>query len=242
MKRIIDIIIIIACIVFFVVFILDFSPMEIYRTLVPDSISQTDSLADIGAEVDSLQITEGDPNIKSDDAGNKSTKAGKKTSVKDKTPTDNVTIKPSRSAVKKKTKKRNYPKKRLNEVKMPTTTLRDIDLVVDHETVQKQIQDLQLLIAEEALNHIDELQVKRESLELRLMNFSFQPVGNLDISVKLPEHNKYDELIKYYSKKYNVDPLHLKTIIAVESNYNPKARNPKSSATGLTQIVSGTYK
>ena len=74
------------------------------------------------------------------------------------------------------------------------------------------------------------------------MNFSFQPVGNLDISVKSREHNKYDELIKYYSKKYNVDPLHLKTIIAVESNYNPKARNPKSSATGLTQIVSGTYK
>jgi len=50
------------------------------------------------------------------------------------------------------------------------------------------------------------------------------------------QSSSFDSLIKKYSKKYRVDPKLVKAIIKKESNFNPKAINARSGATGLMQI------
>ncbi len=52
---------------------------------------------------------------------------------------------------------------------------------------------------------------------------------------------EYDSIISKWSSVFNVPFALIKSIIRVESNFNPKARNPGSSATGLMQIISGTW-
>nr|WP_148259508.1 transglycosylase SLT domain-containing protein [Candidatus Blochmannia vafer] len=49
----------------------------------------------------------------------------------------------------------------------------------------------------------------------------------------------YDKHINYYSKLYGVDALLIKSIIQVESNYNPNVVS-KSNAVGLMQIKADT--
>lgn len=49
----------------------------------------------------------------------------------------------------------------------------------------------------------------------------------------------FDELIDLYSEKYRLDPMLVKAIIKVESNFNPNAVSPKG-ATGLMQLMPAT--
>lgn len=51
-----------------------------------------------------------------------------------------------------------------------------------------------------------------------------------------------DYWIKYYSKQYNLDWKMVKAMMVVESNLNPKARNPKSSSYGVGQAIYSTNK
>ncbi len=53
--------------------------------------------------------------------------------------------------------------------------------------------------------------------------------------------NDYEEIIRYYAKKYNVDPLLVKAVIIAESNFNPHAVS-RRGAVGLMQIMPETAK
>lgn len=53
--------------------------------------------------------------------------------------------------------------------------------------------------------------------------------------------NNYDELIMKYSYKYKVSPFLVKSIIRVESNFNPGSVSCKGAA-GLMQVMPGTAK
>ena len=46
--------------------------------------------------------------------------------------------------------------------------------------------------------------------------------------------------IKLYASKFNLDPYLVASVIEVESGGNPDARNPKSTATGLMQVIYST--
>lgn len=67
----------------------------------------------------------------------------------------------------------------------------------------------------------------------------------MDVSIKITDPNKkviiplpdyYDNIIEEISKKYNVEPIVVKKIIKIESNYNPKAQSPVG-AIGLMQVM-----
>lgn len=51
-----------------------------------------------------------------------------------------------------------------------------------------------------------------------------------------------DYWIKLYSKQYDLDWKMVKAMMVVESNLNPKARNPKSSSYGVGQAIYSTNK
>jgi soluble lytic murein transglycosylase-like protein len=55
------------------------------------------------------------------------------------------------------------------------------------------------------------------------------------------KNNKFDHIIKEKSLKYQIDPKLIKSIIKIESNFNPKAVSPKG-AMGLMQLIESTAK
>jgi membrane-bound lytic murein transglycosylase C len=66
---------------------------------------------------------------------------------------------------------------------------------------------------------------------------NYQKHGNRYVeNLSDSQSGNFDSLIIKYSKKYDVDKKLVKAIIKKESNFNPKALNPKSGATGLMQI------
>lgn len=50
-----------------------------------------------------------------------------------------------------------------------------------------------------------------------------------------------DRTIRYYATLYDVNYSLAKSIAWCESQYNPYAQNPNSSATGLYQFLNGTW-
>lgn len=54
--------------------------------------------------------------------------------------------------------------------------------------------------------------------------------------------NEYDEIIKKYAEKYQVDYTLIKSVIAQESSFDEKAYNKGSGASGLMQLLPSTYK
>lgn len=66
--------------------------------------------------------------------------------------------------------------------------------------------------------------------------------GDQALIVDIPNCDRYDDWIRYYSRKEQLDPMLFKAIIFVESGCLPRARNPESTATGLTQVIAGTYR
>jgi hypothetical protein len=60
------------------------------------------------------------------------------------------------------------------------------------------------------------------------------------VQIKEEITNKYDDLIKKISIKYNVDENLIKKIIQRESKFDPNAINIESGAAGLMQLIPGT--
>ena len=61
-----------------------------------------------------------------------------------------------------------------------------------------------------------------------------------------PAHHNIDSVIQFWLEYWRsrgvkfpagLEPLHIKTLIAVESSFNPKAKVSRTSATGLMQIL-----
>jgi soluble lytic murein transglycosylase-like protein len=50
----------------------------------------------------------------------------------------------------------------------------------------------------------------------------------------------YDVLINKYAQLYMVPAALVKAVISVESNFDPYAKNPDSTASGLMQLIKGT--
>ena len=53
--------------------------------------------------------------------------------------------------------------------------------------------------------------------------------------------SRYDSLIIFYSDKWGRQPRQVKKQIRMESNFNPKARNRVSGASGLVQFMKATW-
>ncbi len=51
--------------------------------------------------------------------------------------------------------------------------------------------------------------------------------------------SKYDEIIERYAEKYRVDPVLVRAVIQVESDFNPRCVSHKG-ARGLMQLIAGT--
>ena len=66
-----------------------------------------------------------------------------------------------------------------------------------------------------------------------------KPLG----AIITPQGQSLDELYDKWGNIYGVDPMLLKAIAKVESNENPKAKNPNDPSYGLMQIFyTGTNK
>ena len=119
----------------------------------------------------------------------------------------------------------------------------NVDPLVLREEKYKATEEVFLGLASES---VDENVTRYKTLWERLIqikntnNYTIAK-SKSSISVGIKKMDQYDEMISVIANKYRVDPLHLKTLCAIESSFNAKAMNPNSSATGLTQIIVGTY-
>lgn len=81
--------------------------------------------------------------------------------------------------------------------------------------------------------------LNREQNNTRI-SFLFNTKEQINYKSKKTSKNKiYDHYIYHYAKNYGVDPLLIKAIIQVESNYNPAVIS-KSNAIGLMQLKADT--
>lgn len=61
-------------------------------------------------------------------------------------------------------------------------------------------------------------------------------------SVKQELKEKIAQYIELASEERGVNPLLVLEIVRSESNFDPQAKNPRSSASGVMQYVNGTFK
>ena len=64
--------------------------------------------------------------------------------------------------------------------------------------------------------------------------------GFVESKPRLKKSIPYQALILEASRKYDVNPALIAALIETESHFNPKAKNPRSTATGLMQLIKDT--
>lgn len=60
-----------------------------------------------------------------------------------------------------------------------------------------------------------------------------------DAPITVENHSQYDEIVYRAAALYDVDPILIKAVILVESDFRPKVTSPKG-ALGLMQLMPGT--
>ena len=97
---------------------------------------------------------------------------------------------------------------------------------------------------EDQIKEVEEYYLKQQKANTPVADdppVSPAPVQNNPQQITL-KPTEYDSIFKEAGEKYNINPLLLKSIAKVESDFNPNAENQKSGALGIMQIMPGTAK
>ena len=141
---------------------------------------------------------------------------------------------------------------------IPRTVNVPIDIKEELEKVEQSIESISVSIGKinkmnlaKALNRqryasgygSEKLTIRWEYAEMDISRSKFKIESPMDIRTdwtkgfkrNIKGQNKYNKYILKYSKQYKIDPYLLKSLIAEESGFDPKARN-KGGHAGLTQL------
>ena len=98
-----------------------------------------------------------------------------------------------------------------------------------------------LLAATPAVGAV-KLKVQKDGTKLIYNDRGSANMRNLDwLAKRHDRRTKYDEIIERYAAKYGVDPVFVRAVIQVESDFNPMCVSNKG-ARGLMQLMPGTAK
>lgn len=86
------------------------------------------------------------------------------------------------------------------------------------------------------------LLIAQTALDVRVMNTAHAQIPSRVISIEIQETNPIRAYIAQTAIRHGVDPHLMIDLADIESDFDPKAKNPHSSATGLFQWITSSWK